>query len=99
MLPFCLGLANMCEYQQANPSDFFVYSDHVSSRRDPRPAGTAQAPRTKRAIITPRLIPLLLLWLSGACLRLTVLATPPVIPLLHADLHLTETQIGWLSSL
>jgi len=27
------------------------------------------------------------------------LATPPVIPLLHADLHLSETQIGWLSSL
>jgi MFS transporter, CP family, cyanate transporter len=39
------------------------------------------------------------LWLSGACLRLTVLAIPPVIPLLHADLHLSETQIGWLSSL
>ncbi len=40
-----------------------------------------------------------LLWLSGACLRLTVLAVPPVIPLLHADLHLTETDVGWLSSL
>jgi CP family cyanate transporter-like MFS transporter len=52
-----------------------------------------------RAVITPRLIPLLLLWLSGACLRLTVLATPPIIPLLHADLHLSETQVGWLSSL
>ena len=58
-----------------------------------------KAPKIKRAIISPRLIPLLLLWLSGACLRLTVLATPPVIPLLHADLHLSETQIGWLSSL
>ena len=42
---------------------------------------------------------LLLLWLSGACLRLTVLAIPPVVPLLHADLHLSETAIGWLSSL
>jgi CP family cyanate transporter-like MFS transporter len=30
---------------------------------------------------------------------LTVLATPPVVPLLHADLHLSETAIGWLSSL
>ncbi len=40
-----------------------------------------------------------LLWLSGACLRLTVLAIPPVVPLLHADLHLSETDIGWLSSL
>jgi CP family cyanate transporter-like MFS transporter len=32
-------------------------------------------------------------------LRLTVLAVPPVVPLLHADLHLSETDIGWLSSL
>jgi CP family cyanate transporter-like MFS transporter len=39
------------------------------------------------------------LWLSGACLRLTVLAIPPVVPLLHTDLHLSETDIGWLSSL
>ena len=57
------------------------------------------APRIKRPVIKARLIPLLLLWLSGACLRITVLATPPVIPALHADLHLSETQIGWLSSL
>lgn len=40
-----------------------------------------------------------MLWLAGACLRLTVLAIPPIIPLLHADLHLSETGIGWLSSL
>ena len=46
-----------------------------------------------------RAIALALLWLSGACLRLTVLAVPPVVPLLHADLHLSETGIGWLSSL
>jgi CP family cyanate transporter-like MFS transporter len=39
------------------------------------------------------------LWLAGACLRLTVLAVPPVVPLLHADLGLSETDIGWLSSL
>ena len=42
---------------------------------------------------------LLVLWLGGVCLRLTVLALPPVVPLLHADLHLSETGIGWLSSL
>ena len=46
-----------------------------------------------------RALALLLLWLCGACLRLTVLALPPVVPLLHADLHLSETAIGWLSSL
>ena len=42
---------------------------------------------------------LILFWLVGACLRITVLAVPPVVPLLHADLHLTETGLGWLSSL
>lgn len=41
----------------------------------------------------------LLLWLCGVCLRITVLAIPPVVPLLHADLHLSETDIGWLASL
>ncbi len=46
-----------------------------------------------------RAIALSLLWLCGACLRVTVLAVPPVVPLLHADLHLSETDIGWLSSL
>jgi len=46
-----------------------------------------------------RAIAFLLLWLSGMCLRLTVLAVPPVVPLLHAELHLSETAIGWLSSL
>lgn len=42
---------------------------------------------------------LVLLWLVGVCLRLTVLAVPPLVPLLHADLHLSETDIGWLSGL
>jgi CP family cyanate transporter-like MFS transporter len=42
---------------------------------------------------------LLLLWLAGVCLRVTVLAIPPVIPLLHRDLNLSETDIGWLFSL
>ena len=42
---------------------------------------------------------LALLWLGGACLRLTILAPPPVISLIHADLHLSETQIGLLSGI
>ncbi len=58
-----------------------------------------QRRQIERAIISPRLILFLLLWLVGACLRLTVLAVPPLVPLLHADLHLAETGIGWLSSL
>jgi MFS transporter, CP family, cyanate transporter len=44
-------------------------------------------------------IQLLVLWLSGACLRVPVLVIPPIIPILHEDLHLSETAIGWLSSL
>lgn len=42
---------------------------------------------------------LLLLWLSGAALRLTILAVPPVIPALRADLGLSATSIGLLSGL
>ncbi|HKS84347.1 MAG TPA: MFS transporter [Pseudolabrys sp.] len=40
-----------------------------------------------------------LLWLCGICLRVPVLAIPPVLPLLHASLHLSEADVGWLSSL
>lgn len=56
-------------------------------------------PHTSALSAAQRAIALSLLWLSGACLRLTVLAVPPVVPLLHADLQLSETQIGLLSSL
>lgn len=40
-----------------------------------------------------------LLWLIGASLRLTVLAVPPVIPFIQADLHLSGAEIGFLSGL
>jgi CP family cyanate transporter-like MFS transporter len=42
---------------------------------------------------------LLLLWLAGMALRITVLAVPPVIPLIHEDFHLSQTGIGVLSGL
>jgi CP family cyanate transporter-like MFS transporter len=42
---------------------------------------------------------LVLLWLAGAALRLTILAVPPVIPLIHDDLALNATQIGILTGL
>jgi CP family cyanate transporter-like MFS transporter len=42
---------------------------------------------------------LLLLWLAGIALRITILAVPPVIPLIHDDLHMSETQVGILSGL
>jgi CP family cyanate transporter-like MFS transporter len=40
-----------------------------------------------------------LLWLAGNGLRITILAVPPVIPLVHADLHMSETEVGILSGL
>jgi MFS transporter, CP family, cyanate transporter len=40
-----------------------------------------------------------LLWLAGNGLRLTVLAVPPVIPQIHADLNLSETEVGILTGL
>jgi CP family cyanate transporter-like MFS transporter len=42
---------------------------------------------------------LALLWLAGTALRLTILAVPPVIPLIHDDLSLNATQIGVLTGL
>ena len=42
---------------------------------------------------------LCLLWLVGTALRLTILAVPPVIPLIHHDLSLNATQIGVLTGL
>src|SRR5215475_2448000 len=42
---------------------------------------------------------LCLLWLAGAATRITVAAVPPVIPLIHDDLHMTETQVGVLIGL
>jgi MFS transporter, CP family, cyanate transporter len=40
-----------------------------------------------------------LLWLAGVGLRLTVLAVPPVIPQIHAELNLSETEVGILTGL
>jgi CP family cyanate transporter-like MFS transporter len=43
--------------------------------------------------------PLLLLWLFGICLRITVLAIPPVIPLMHGSFALSQATVGALTSL
>ncbi len=42
---------------------------------------------------------LAMLWLSGAALRLTILAVPPVIPMIHDQLDLSATQVGILTGL
>jgi MFS transporter, CP family, cyanate transporter len=40
-----------------------------------------------------------LLWLAGIDLRITMLAVPPVLPLIHRDLRLSETAIAILTGL
>src|ERR1044071_8227262 len=40
-----------------------------------------------------------LLWLAGNGLRITILAVPPIIPLLAADLHMSATEVGILGGL
>src|SRR5579862_4221101 len=42
---------------------------------------------------------LFLLALAGVALRMTILAMPPVIPLVHRELHMSETQVGLLVGL
>ncbi len=42
---------------------------------------------------------LALLWFAGMSMRLPLLAVPPVIRLIHDDLHMTETQVGFLIGL
>ena len=55
----------------------------------------AGEPRSRARLIST----LLLLWLSGVGLRLTILAVPPLIPLIHDGLKLNATQIGILTGL
>jgi MFS transporter, CP family, cyanate transporter len=45
------------------------------------------------------LLPFVVLWLAGADLRVTVLAVPPVLPLIHREFGLSEGAIGALSGL
>jgi CP family cyanate transporter-like MFS transporter len=57
-------------------------------------ARNLKAPPLRRLLIS-----LGLLWLAGAALRMTVLAVPPLLPLIHGDLALSETEIGTLAGL
>ena len=45
------------------------------------------------------LLPLVLLWLAGIALRLTILAVPPVTPLIRAEFGLNATEVGVLGSI
>jgi len=55
---------------------------------------------TRDGLSVGRLIKFMcLLWLAGVAMRMTILAMPPVIPLIHEELHLSETQVGLLIGL
>jgi MFS family permease len=66
----------------------------LPSNARPRHGNLAE-PRPQARFLTT----LLLLWLAGTGLRLTILAVPPVIPLIHDGLKLNATQIGILTGL
>lgn len=59
-----------------------------------------QNPASRPASSPARTIALLvLLWLVGNAMRLTILAVPPLIPLIHDSLDLSATQVGILTGL
>jgi len=61
-----------------------------------------ETPTARPDSASPRerfLTSLLLLWLAGNALRLTILAVPPVIPLIHDQLNMSATQVGILTGL
>jgi MFS transporter, CP family, cyanate transporter len=59
------------------------------------PAGNSTA-----GLSRGRLLKLLfLLFLAGVAMRMTILAMPPIIPLVHDELHMSETQVGLLVGL
>jgi CP family cyanate transporter-like MFS transporter len=59
------------------------------------PAGTSTA-----GLSAGRLIKFIaLLWLAGVAMRMTILAMPPVIPMVHRDLGMSETEVGLLIGL
>src|SRR4051812_33499263 len=59
-----------------------------------RPASPGAGPAMPHLFVV-----LALLWLAGAAMRLPLLVVPPVIPLIHDDLHMSETQVGALMGL
>ncbi len=63
---------------------------------EPAGPGGIKAPAGSR---TDFALALVLLWLSGADLRVTILAVPPMLPRITADLGLSATDVGLLAGL
>src|SRR5260370_37730055 len=59
--------------------------------RSPKPA----ADKSRASALTSVAV----LWLAGNGMRMTILAMPPLIPLIHQDLHMSETEVGILAGL
>src|SRR5262245_56740356 len=68
----------------------------MSRPRARPPCTTADSPVTSNAQLF-RLLSLL--WLAGLATRITILAVPPLIPLVRDELRMTEAQIGFLVAL
>ena len=58
------------------------------------------SPASRDGLSVGRLIKLMfVLWLAGVAMRMMILAMPPVIPQVHDELHMSETQVGLLIGL
>src|SRR5207237_8653536 len=70
---------------------------------DSHRAGAAELLATARLVIlvvvSHAWLRLPLLWLAGTDLRLTLLAVPPLLPIIHTDLHLDEKGVAALGGL
>ncbi len=60
--------------------------------RSPKPAADRGQSRASALSVA-------LLWLAGNGMRMTILAVPPLIPLVHRDLDMSETEVGILAGL
>ncbi|HZU11673.1 MAG TPA: MFS transporter [Chloroflexota bacterium] len=52
-----------------------------------------------RVVLTPARRYLISLWLAGISLRITILAIPPALPVIHHSLRLSEAAVGALTAL
>ena len=59
----------------------------------------SMSPGRDRSLVGGAAKLLCLLWLAGVAMRMTLLTVPPVIPLIHEELRMSETQIGLLIGL
>src|SRR5882672_1434135 len=65
----------------------------------PKPGHFMLASSDVRGTRRQFLLHVFLLWLAGNGLRITILAVPPVIPLIRTELGMSETQVGILTGL